>query len=113
VSWRALLQRLDDPHDVKRAVYRGHRIAGLALFAGGLYAFDRLWFVYEPGTIARIVRSWGQGELGVVLVESAWLFLLAGNAAAVVAALVVVFRPSLLKGLERWTDRIYRTRNTS
>jgi hypothetical protein len=105
MSWRNLLRRLDEPRDVKRAVYRGHRIVGLALFAGALYAFDELWFRYEPGVLARILQGWGKGELGAVLLETLWLFLLAGNLAALAAALVVIFRPSLLKGLERWADR--------
>jgi hypothetical protein len=113
MSWRALLRRLDEPRDVKRAVYRGHRIVGLALFAGALYALDWLWFTYQPGTVARVLRSWGNGELDAVLLESLWLFLLGGNVAALAAALVVVFRPSLLKGLERWADRIYGARNSS
>jgi len=110
MNWRALLERLDEPRDVKRAVYRGHRIAGIALFAGALYALDRLWFAYRPGVLARVLEGWGNGELDAVLVESVWIFLVAGNAAALAAALVVVFRPSLLKGLERWTDRIYARR---
>jgi hypothetical protein len=111
MSWRTLLQRLDEPRDVKRAVYRVHRLAGMALFAGALYTLDRLWFSYER-VLARVIHGWGKPGLQGVLVESLWLFLLIGNAVALVASLVVVFRPSLLKGLERWGDRFYGSRNS-
>jgi hypothetical protein len=113
LSWRALLRRLDEPRDVKRALYRGHRIAGVALFGGALFALDRLWFAYEPGAVAGVLRSWGKGELDAVLVDSVWFFLVAGNVGALAAALVMVIRPSLLKGLERWADRSYGERNSS
>jgi hypothetical protein len=112
LSWRALLRSLDESRDVKRALYRGHRIAGIALYAGALYALDLLWFAYEPARVARVLRL-GNGALDAVLIESLWFFLFAGNVAAVVAALVVVFRPSLLKGLERWSDRSFGPRNPS
>ena len=113
MRWGALLRRLDEPRDVKRALYRGHRIAGLVLYAGALYTLDRLWFAYEPPVLARLLHGWGHGELNALFVKTLWLFLLIGNIAALAAALVVVFRPSLLKGLERWTDRIYGRGNSS
>ena len=112
MTWRALLQRLDEPRDVKRAVYRVHRLAGMALFAGALYALDRLWSSYER-VLARVADGWGYAGLHGMLLESLWLFLLIGNAIALPASLVVVFRPSLLKGLERWSDRFYGLRNSS
>jgi hypothetical protein len=112
MSWRALVQHLDEPRDTKRAVYRVHRLAGIALFAGALFALDRLWFTYER-VLARFLHGWGNGDLQVVLVQTLWLFLIAGNAIAIPAALVVVFRPSLLKGVERWADRFYGSRNSS
>jgi hypothetical protein len=112
VNWRALLRRLDEPRDVKRAVYRVHRLAGVLLFAGALFALDRLWFTYER-VLARVLQAWGNRDLHVILVESLWLFLLVGNALALVASLVVAFRPSLLKGVERWADRFYGLRNSS
>ena len=112
MNWRAFFQRLDEPRDVKRAVYRVHRLAGTLLFAGALFALERLWFTYQ-NVLTRVLQSWRNPDLNVILVESLWLFLLIGNALALVASLVVVFRPSLLKGVERWADRFYGLRNSS
>lgn len=107
MNWRAWLARLDEPRDVKRAIYRAHRIAGVLLFAGAIFTLDRLWFHYEPGALARIFEGWGHGEVRAVLAEALHLFLLVGNAFALVLACLVIFRPSLLKGLEQWADRTY------
>jgi len=106
MNWGALVRRLDEPRDLKRAVYRVHRLVGITLFAGGLFALDQLWFTYGR-VLARVVDGWGRADLHAVLIESLWLFLIGGNAVALPAALVVVFRPSILKGVERWTDRFY------
>jgi hypothetical protein len=107
MSWRAWLARLDEQRDVKRAVYRTHRLAGLLLFAGAVFTLDRLWFHYQPEAMARILDGWGHAELREVFAEALHLFLLAGNALALVLAVLVIFRPSLLKGLEQWADRTY------
>ena len=107
MNFKRVLQRLDEPRDAKRAVYRAHRLAGIALFAGSLYTLDTLWFVSEPGAFARTLHDWASGDLSAVLAETLWVFLFLGNCIALVAALIVIFRPSLLKGLERWTDRMY------
>ena len=111
MNWRAFLQRLDQPRDVKRAVYRVHRLAGLLLFAGALFALEELWFTYQR-VLARVIHSWGKAGLQGMFVETLWLFLLVGNAVALPASLVIVFRPSLLKGVERWADRFYGLRNS-
>ena len=41
------------------------------------------------------------------------IFLIVGNIAALIAAAVLVFRPSLLKGVEGWADRSYSGRESS
>jgi hypothetical protein len=60
-----------------------------------------------------MLHGWGKLDLNAILIESLWLFLLLGNAVALGASLVVVFRPSLLKGVERWADRFYGMRSSS
>jgi hypothetical protein len=107
MSWRAWLARLDEPRDLKRTVYRAHRIAGLFLFAGALFTLDGLVFRSHPGVLARIFDGGADAVIEAVVAEALHLFLLIGNAFALAVGAVVVFRPSLLKGLERWADRTY------
>jgi hypothetical protein len=102
VSNEAVLRRLDEPRDVKRVVYRGHRIAGLLVVVGAIYALPELWW----GSL----RTLHPPELASLMFESLRLFLILGNLAALAAGTVVFFRPSLLKPLESWADRVYRSR---
>ena len=102
VSNEALLRRLDEPRDVKRVVYRGHRLVGLLVVVGAIYALPELLW----GSLSTLHPP----ELAAVMFESLRVFLIVGNLAALAAGAVVFFRPSLLKPLERWADRVYRSR---
>jgi hypothetical protein len=102
VSNEAVLRRLDEPRDVKRMVYRGHRLVGLLVVVGAVYALPELWW----GSL----RNLHPPELATVMFESIRLFLVFGNLVALAAGAVVFFRPSLLKPLESWADRAYRSR---
>jgi hypothetical protein len=109
-STEGALGALEAPHDVKRIVYRGHRIAGLLIVAGALYALAALWSPSQAPALARMFRDVGSSELAALAFESLRLFLIVGNVIALAAGTVVFFRPSLLKPLENWADRVYRGR---
>jgi hypothetical protein len=109
-STQGALDTLDAPRDVKRMLYRGHRVAGLLVIAGALYALAELCFNDRGATLARAFQHWARPELAAWMFDSLRLFLIAGNAAALVAGTVIFFRPSLLKPLESWADRVYRGR---
>jgi len=113
ISTREAAQRFDRPRDIKRFVYRAHRVVGVLVVAGSLYCLDVLTFGFAPGALARAFRD--LGGLGVLEVtfESMRLFLLVGNVAALGAGIVLCFRPSLLKGIELWADRTYAAREPS
>jgi len=113
ISTREAAQRFDRPRDIKRFVYRAHRVVGVLVVAGSLYCLDVLTFGFAPGALARAFRD--LGGLGVLEVtfESMRLFLLVGNVAALGAGIVLCFRPSLLKGIELWADRTYAAREHS
>lgn len=113
ISTREAVQRFDRPRDIKRFVYRAHRVIGVLVVAGSLYCLDVLTFGFAPGALARAFRD--LGGLGVLEVsfESMRLFLIIGNVAALAAGIVLCFRPSLLKGIELWADRTYAAREHS
>jgi hypothetical protein len=112
-STKGALGRLEAPRDIKRILYRGHRIAGVLVVAGALYALAELWWRYPGLALGRAFGGLGSPELGPLIFESVRLFLILGNLAALAAGTVVFFRPSLLKPLEGWADRVYRPRMTS
>ncbi len=109
-STQGALGTLEAPRDIKRIVYRGHRVAGLIVVVGALYALSELSSAYQAPALARAFRDLGSPELAALIFESLRLFLIAGNVSALAAGTVVFFRPSLLKPLENWADRVYRGR---
>jgi hypothetical protein len=115
--WNASLNRwfsteeaarvFDKPRDVKRFIYRRHRVAGVVVVAGALYAMDVLLFRVQTGAVLRALNGVANPEGLRLIADSLRIFLIAGNAAALLAGLVLCFRPSMLKGLEGWADRQY------
>jgi hypothetical protein len=112
-STRKATQVLERPVEVKRLVYRWHRVVGVLVFAGSLYTLDILVFGFNTGALVRIFRDVGNPAILSLVVETVKIFLIVGNIAALLAAAVLVFRPSLLKGLEAWGDRYYSGREAT
>jgi hypothetical protein len=119
MQWNAYLNRwistenaarvLDKSRDVKPFIYRSHRVIGLLVIAGALFAMDVLTFGLQTRPLVRAFRDLGNPTALALAVDSVRVFLVAGNIAAVVAGVVLCFRPSFLKGLESWADRQYST----
>jgi len=113
ISTREAAQRFDRPRDIKRFVYRAHRVIGVLVVAGALYTLDILTFGFQSGALVRAFRDLGNQDVLGVAVDTARLFLIVGNLAALAAGVVLCLRPSLLKGLEVWADRTYAAREHS
>lgn len=109
-STRQAMRALERPIDVKRTFYRWHRVLGVLVFALSLFTLDVLIFGFQTSALVRALRGTGNPALLSLIVDSIRVFLIVGNLAALIAAAVLVFRPSLLKGLEGWGDRQYSAR---
>lgn len=109
-STRQAFQKLEEPIDVKRVVYRWHRLAGVLIFAGALFTLDVLAFSYQTGALVRAFRGVGNPAILSIVFEALRIVLIVGNVAGLVAAAILCFRPSLLKGLEAVGDRYYSGR---
>jgi hypothetical protein len=109
-STRQAMRSLERPIDLKRPLYRWHRVLGVLVFAASLYTLDVLVFGYHTSALVRALRGAGDPAMLSLILEGVRLFLIAGNVAALVAATLLVFRPSLLKGVEGWGDRQYSGR---
>ena len=120
LRWNAYLNRwistgessrvLDQPHDIKRIVYRWHRFVGLVVLAAALYALDVLVFNIQTRTLVHIFSDLAKPATLQLFADGARLFLVGGNALAILAGIILVLRPSLFKGVEGWTDREYAAR---
>lgn len=109
-STRQAMRALERPVDVKRPFYRWHRVLGAVVFAASLFTLDVLVFGFHTSALVRALRGSGDPALLSLVLDTARLVLITGNLAALIAAAVLVFRPSLLKGLEVWGDRHYSGR---
>ena len=113
ISTREAMARFDAPRDVKRFVYRGHRVVGVLVVAGALYSLDGLTFGFSTEALVRAFRDLGnQGVLGMAF-DGARLFFLVGNLLALVAGMVLCLRPAALQRIEAWADRSYAPRGGS
>jgi hypothetical protein len=109
-STRQAMRALERPIDMKRPLYRWHRVLGVVVFAASLYTLDVLVFGFHTSALVRALRGMANPTALTLVLETGRIFLIAGNVAALVAAAVLIFRPSLLRGLEGWGDRQYSGR---
>lgn len=112
-STRQAFHSLEEPIDVKRFIYRWHRLAGVLVFAGAIFTLDVLAFSYQTGALVRAFRGLGNPAILSILFEALRIVLIVGNVAGLLAAVVLCFRPSLLKGLEDVGDRYYSGREAT
>src|SRR5690349_6944315 len=108
VDTRTTLGKLDQPHHIERFLYRHHRILGIMIVAGAGFVLWRWAFYYERSELLAAIGTrwqargldWIPAALETALVALHGLILMVG--------VLVMIRPSLLKGLERtanhWTE---------
>src|SRR5256884_7808590 len=90
LRWNAYLNRwistgeslrvLDQPHDLKRIVYRRHRIVGVVVLAAALYALDVLVVNIRTRPAVHTFRDLANPGTLELFAEAVRLFLVAGNA---------------------------------
>lgn len=90
---RAPWSRLDRVYRIERFFYRHHRAFGALLLAGSAYTLYQAG--QRPELLGYAAATWGLAG------EALGILLLGGNGLALVLALIVLVRPSLLKTPER------------
>lgn len=101
IDTRATFRVLDQPHSLERFFYRHHRLLGLLIVAGASYVLWRWAFHFDRAELLALLgRRWVASGLDWIpaALETA---LIALHGAILLVGLLVFFRPSLLKGLER------------
>lgn len=113
VSTRAALRPLEEHHSIARPLYRMHRLVGILICAGALYALVVLGTPYGEMALTKTMSGFGPKRLTSFASESLRILLLVGNAGALLFGLVFAVRPSALKGLEAWADQRISGRKAS
>jgi len=105
VSTRTAMRPLETQHSISRPLYRMHRLVGLLICAGALYALVVLASIEGGAAMTKSMSGLGPGRFVSWISESLRVILLTGNAAALLFGLVFILRPSSLRSLEAWADR--------
>ena len=105
VSTRKAIRPLEEHHSISRPLYRMHRLVGLLICAGSLYAMVVLGTPYGEAAISKSLSGLGPARFASWISESLRITLLVGNAGAFLFGLAFILRPSALRGLEAWADR--------
>lgn len=96
---------LDKPHFQEKYVYKYHRIAGGLIFLGGLYTLIMLIVNVGAEGMATALPALINGYWSQWLYGTLYYLLLVLNFLAMITGLVVLARPSLLKGVEKTVNR--------
>ena len=96
----SLFNRLDEPVRLERLFYRHHRIMGLLIVAGAAYCLYSLWLWVDLLTLFSGSHSGSELGWSNILVDAAIMVLTLGNILSLIVGVIVILRPSLLKGLE-------------
>jgi hypothetical protein len=105
VDTRATFHVLDQPRHLERFFYRHHRALGALIVLGAGYVLARWAFAYDrEDVLASLAPHWR--ARGMDWVPPALEALVVGLHAAILAVgVLVAFRPSLLKGVEKAANR--------
>ncbi|MBF0311183.1 MAG: hypothetical protein HQL56_16835 [Magnetococcales bacterium] len=100
-AWRAWRGRLRP----ERFFYRHHRLSGLIVLSAAVFITTHLWEPFRLQVDTPVAAMSPEAQFREVLLEAALAFLLLNALACLLLGVVVLWRPSLLKGFERWANR--------
>ncbi len=103
ISVRPLLKPLEAPFFMERNFYRHHKLFGLFILGGSTYTLLRIRLNYSD--IERWLANEMASQYQLWLPQSLILLLLLTNIIALLIGIFVFFRPSLLKTLEKSSNR--------
>lgn len=100
---------LERPLMLERLFYRHHRILGACIALGAAYVLWRWFSVYDrEGVVGLLDRRWRAAGLDWIVVAGEAL-VVGLHGLILVAGLVILVRPSLLKSIERTANRWHTT----
>jgi len=104
-STSSVQDALNKPHDLQRLIYRRHRWIGVLLLVGGGYVLWILLARYDPALVAAPLKRSLSPRLAGAILDAAWWLIVPANALAVIVGIIMFARPSLLRGVESFTNR--------
>lgn len=109
-SLRRALKPLDIPRYKERFYYRHHKLIGSFVVLGSLFSLSVLGLGNHAQKAMALFSQSFNRVVVEILIQSAEWFLFLGNLFALSIGLIVLLRPSLLKGFEAQANRWLTTR---
>lgn len=94
---------------IERYVYRRHRYVGALVLCGALYTLYTLFVRFNKEDALLTYAHRYNPVVVEWILESVVALLTVGSVVAALIGLVMMVRPSLLKGVEAWANRSYAT----
>ncbi len=104
ISTDTAFQRINQPHWIERYFYRYHVPMGACITVGAIYSVYMFVIGIDGTSVLSAYQSLEQGWEALGLFEALFYLLLLLNCVAIIFGLVVIFRPSLLKKIESWSN---------
>lgn len=103
VATDSLFNGLNRSFSFERIIYRHHTISGLIIIVCCIYVFLRIWLCFEvaieilPVIINATISQW--------LYTALVLLIFIADIVVFIIGLIILVRPSILKGIESWSNR--------
>jgi uncharacterized membrane protein YidH (DUF202 family) len=114
VSMRRISYAVDRSVSVERWFYRHHRLLGLFIILGAGYLLVYFGWRFDQNAALQTFGSYlPNKQLMGALLQALVYFLLIGGAVALCVGLIVLLRPSLLKGVEAESNKWVSSRRAT
>lgn len=112
-SFRRSTRVLEIPNYVDHIFYRHHRLVGVVITFTSLYMLYYFALIYDSAVILSVMA--GSKYAGVVelIAHAIRVVLLLAGVVTLVIGVIMIIRPSLLKGFEAWSNRWISTRQAA
>ncbi|OGA02566.1 MAG: hypothetical protein A3I00_01445 [Betaproteobacteria bacterium RIFCSPLOWO2_02_FULL_64_12] len=112
-STRQMMRRMEAPRNVEPQLQRWHQFAGVFLLIASAYVFYAVIVSYSPKAIAAAYYSKAPTWVVEIVLAALWWVIALGSVGGCILALILIFRPPVLRRLEAWANRSFSVRHAT
>lgn len=113
ISTRRMVHFLDRSVRIERWFYRHHRLSGILVMLGAGYIIAYFGLLFDKAAALQRLSAYAPARLMDILLDTLSLSLLLAAAVALVVGCVTCLRPSLLRGIEEFSNQWISLRRTT
>jgi len=105
LMFRRSMRALDIPRYIDYVFYRHHKLIGTIITFTSIYMLYYFTLIYDADIISGLVHGSKYADIVKMLANTLQLFLLLTGIFTLIIGVIMVVRPSMLKGFEAWSNR--------